>query len=92
MDRRDFLKIAAASPLAAAACSSTARDFSRDFELDEVSVSSLQAGMESGKWSAHSITQLYLDRIRQLDRSGPELKAVIDLNPDALRIADALDA
>jgi amidase len=92
MDRRDFLKIVGASPLAAAACSSAAQDFSHDFELDEETVSSLQAGMQSGKWSARSITQLYMDRIRQLDRSGPGLQAIIEVSPDALKIAEALDA
>jgi len=92
MDRRDFLKIAAASPLVMTSCSSTAYNFAHDFELDEATVSSLQAGMHSGKWSARAITQLYLDRIRQLDRSGPDLKAVVELNPEALKIAAELDA
>ena len=92
MYRRNFLKIMAVSPLAAAACSSTAHDFQLDFERDEVTVSSLQAGMQSGKWSARSITQLYIDRIGQLDRSGPALQAIIEVNPDALQTAEELDA
>lgn len=92
MDRRDFLKIAVTSPLAAGACSSAAQDFSRAFELDEATIPSLQAGMQSGKWTARSVTQLYVDRIRQLDRSGPALKAVIEVNPEALKIAEDLDA
>jgi amidase len=92
MDRRNFLKIVAASPLAAAACSSAGSDFQHDFELDEVTVSSLQAGMQSGRWSARSITELYVDRIRHLDRSGPALQAIIELNPDAVKTAEELDA
>jgi amidase len=92
MNRRDFLKLAVASPLAAGACSSAAQDFSRVFELDETTISSLQAGMQSGKWTARSITQLYLDRIGQLDRSGPTLNAIIEVNPDGLKIAEALDS
>ncbi|HZI51712.1 MAG TPA: twin-arginine translocation signal domain-containing protein, partial [Terriglobia bacterium] len=64
MDRRDFLKFAAASPLAAAACSSAAQDFTRAFELDEATVASLQTVMESGEMSARSITSLYMERIR----------------------------
>jgi len=92
MDRRDFLTIAVTAPLAAAACASVARDFSFDFELDEATIPSLQAGMQSGKRTARSITQLYLDRIRQLNRSGPVLNAIIEVNPEALKIAETLDA
>src|SRR5688572_16516026 len=91
MDRRHFLKLATASPLAAAACSSVAQNFTGDFELDEATVSSLQSAMASGERSARSITSLYLDRIRQLDRSGPELQAILEVNPQALEIAESLD-
>ncbi len=61
------------------------------FELDEASVSELQRAMESGQRTARSITQLYLSRIDELNLNGPELRAVIETNPDALQIADALD-
>ncbi|MCY4398555.1 MAG: amidase [Gemmatimonadetes bacterium] len=61
------------------------------FELDEATVADLQAAMESGERSARSITQLYLDRIAALDRQGPELRSVIETNPEALEIADQLD-
>ena len=61
-------------------------------ELDEVSVADLRARMESGAESARSICEKYLARIEAVDRSGPTLKAVIEVNPDALAIADALDA
>ena len=91
MDRRDFLKVAVTSPLAVAACSSAAQDFTSHFELDEATVSSLQAAMESGQMSARSITQLYIDRISRLDRSGPLLHSIIEVNPDSLKIADSLD-
>ena len=47
--------------------------------------------MDSGERTAREITQLYLERIATLDRQGPELRAVIEVNPDALGIADALD-
>lgn len=62
------------------------------FELDEATVADLQAAMESGERTARSITQLYLDRIEALDRQGPELRSVIETNPEALDIADQLDA
>ena len=48
--------------------------------------------MSSGKFTAHSIAQKYLDRIAAIDKQGPAINAVIELNPDALSVADALDA
>ena len=62
------------------------------FELHEATVSDLQEGMESGRWTARSITELYLARIETLDRGGPELRSIIETNPQALEIADELDA
>jgi amidase len=61
------------------------------FELEETTVAALQSGMESGRMTCHSITQQYLQRIADLDRKGPALHHVIEVNPDALSIADALD-
>jgi amidase len=60
-------------------------------DLEEVSIDALRGGMERGEFSARSIVEGYLDRIGKIDRSGPELRSVIELNPDALDIADALD-
>src|SRR5258708_7015619 len=48
--------------------------------------------MNSGELTAHVLTAAYLQRIAEIDRSGPKLNSVIELNPDALKIADALDA
>ena len=62
------------------------------FELDEVTVSELQASMASGERTARSITEAYLARIESIDREGPELRSIIETNPDALEIADELDA
>ncbi len=62
------------------------------FDLDEIGVGELQQRMESGEHTARSIAQLYLDRIEQLNRQGPQLRAIIETNPDALAIADELDA
>lgn len=62
------------------------------FELDEVTVDQLQASMASGEHTARSIAELYLERIEALDGQGPELRSIIETNPDALEIADALDA
>ena len=61
------------------------------FEFDEVTVDQLQQSMESGEHTARSITELYLGRIEAMDRQGPELRSMIEMNPEALAIADRLD-
>ncbi len=62
------------------------------FDLEEVPVSALQAGMTSGKYTAKGLATAYLQRIEELDRKGPALHAVLETNPDALAQATALDA
>ncbi len=61
------------------------------FELDEITIGDLQAGMASGKFSARSIAEKYLARIEEIDKHGPTINSVIEVNPDALAIADTLD-
>ncbi len=61
------------------------------FELDEMTATDLQAGMASGKYTAHAIAEKYLARIEAIDRRGPKLASVLEVNPDALAIADGLD-
>jgi amidase len=61
------------------------------FPLEEASAAQLQEWMTAGRYTARQIAQLYLDRIEQIDRHGPTLRSVIEINPDALTIADALD-
>jgi amidase len=61
------------------------------FELDEVTIVALQAGIKSGKFTARSIAEKYLARIDAVDKHGPAVNSVIELNPDALAVADALD-
>src|SRR3954462_13311901 len=107
MDRRDFVRLGALAgavtvrgkPLAAETlvggaphAALTGRPFrAAPFELEEATLADLQSGMVSGKFTARSITQAYLDRIAELDRQGPMLRHVIETNPDALSIADSLD-
>jgi amidase len=64
----------------------------RVFELEETTIKSLQDAMASGKHTARSLTDLYLKRIGETNRTGPRLGAVIETNPDAAQIADQLDA
>jgi len=61
------------------------------FALEELTIAELQERMRAGKLSARSITKLYLARIAQNDKRGPSVNAIIEINPDALAIADSLD-
>ncbi len=62
--------------------------------LDVVELSATDAGkkLASGELSSHALVQAYLDRIAKIDKAGPSLNSVIELNPDALKEADQLDA
>ncbi|MCB0106066.1 MAG: hypothetical protein KDE53_09150, partial [Caldilineaceae bacterium] len=60
--------------------------------MREMTIAELQNAMMSGLYSARTITQMYLARIEALNRRGPMINAVIEVNPDALDIAAALDA
>ncbi len=51
----------------------------------------LQAAMKSGRHTARSITQKYLERIDAIDKLGPAVNSVIEVNPEALATAEALD-
>jgi amidase len=62
------------------------------FALQEMSIAQLQEGMQSGSLTSHGITKAYLQRIAALDRKGPTLRAILETNPDAIHIADQLDA
>ena len=103
-NRRSFLKSslcggAAASliplyPALAAAreiAPSTATPEVKPFELDENTIADLQDGMKSGKFTSRSLVEKYSARIEQIDKQGPAINAIIELNPDALSIAVALD-
>ncbi len=60
--------------------------------MAEHTIRELQAMMSAGVHTSNSLTKLYLERIEQLDKQGPVLNAIIELNPDALSTASALDA
>ncbi len=108
MNRRNFIKNSSVAGLSVtalsfAACNQTESKENKakaetettaadSFVLNEITIDALQQKMQAGELSSHAITQLYLDRINQVDKAGPKLNAVIELNPDALSIADAMDA
>jgi amidase len=101
--RRTFLKTTIAGSAAAAftplyPALGAAREIASDvassvkpFELDELTISDLQDGMKSGKFTAHSLVEKYSARIDEIDKHGPAINSVLELNPDALSIADQLD-
>ncbi|HEY9423106.1 MAG TPA: amidase, partial [Thermoanaerobaculia bacterium] len=61
------------------------------FDLEEMTISTMKAGIRSGELTARSLVESYLGRIEELNTRGPELRAVIEVNPEALEIAAALD-
>ncbi|HZQ24277.1 MAG TPA: amidase [Terriglobales bacterium] len=100
--RRNFLQASLVTGAGAALYPAlgAARDVAADpqaapqagaFEFDEITIGQLQDGMKSGKYTARSIAEKYLGRIDTIDKQGPAINSVIELNPDALAIADALD-
>lgn len=63
----------------------------KTFELDEISISELQEGMKSGRFTAQSLVEKYSGRIDEIDKRGPAINAIIELNPEAIAIAGTLD-
>jgi amidase len=102
MNRRKFIQnssLVAAAPLIISACSPSQKsEQAKDqktvdaFSLNEITMDDLQKKMQSGELTARSITELYLNRIQTIDKSGPTINSVIEINPDAMAIADAMDA
>jgi amidase len=102
MNRRNFLKNSAAVgavsaisiPAAAilpASFDESKSDFKDDFGLNEVTITMFQTAMANERMTSKLITKMYLKRIEKIDKSGPKLNAVIELNPDALAIAEQMD-
>src|SRR5215467_10970491 len=87
-----MIRRAAVTLAAAALTLGQAPQPSPPFPLEEATAAQLQDWMASGRYTAHQLTEMYLRRIDEVDRNGPALHAVIEVNPDALSIADALDA
>jgi amidase len=98
MNRRQFLGTTVAGGLSASVATPSLGTIGApvdrlvdDFELAEITVPELDAAFEAGRWSARQVTELYLSRIEAVDRSGPRINAVIEVNPDAIAIAETLD-
>lgn len=105
MKRRSFLTTATLASaglttLLITGCTSTtkkeedvvsAEDSKTIFELDEETIGSLTEKLTSGKYTSEQLVQLYLKRIDTIDKNGPQLNSVIEVNPDAVAIAVAMD-
>lgn len=97
--RRNFIKIAALASLPlgleqagrAQSTQAAAPGAAPHSGLEEATIAELQAAMNSGKETSVSLTKKYLRRIQELSSRGPTLRAVIELNPDALAFARELD-
>src|SRR4051812_35906963 len=60
-------------------------------DLEELTITEIQRRMGSGELTARQLTQAYIERIEAIDQDGPTLRSVLEVNPDALRIAEQLD-
>ena len=90
LSRREFAELASLAVAGAVLPGLPSRS-QQAFALEETTIVQLQDGMKAGRLTARGVAQAYLDRIAALDRQGPTLRAVLETNPEALAIADALD-
>ncbi|HJP91453.1 MAG TPA: amidase [Pyrinomonadaceae bacterium] len=98
MKRRQFLQTTAAScvvaianPASSLAVEKTGPEAPPAFELEEMTISDLQQALQSGKYTSKQLVEKYSNRINDIDKKGPGLNSVIEMNPDAESIAAALD-
>lgn len=104
MNRRKFLHTGSLTGIGLAAAGLGSLQASSDYlpdqsrfqnlpalDLEEITIAQLQKKMQQGEASSVSITQAYLQRIERMDKQGPQLNSIIEINPDAIRIAETLD-
>ncbi len=87
-NRRQFLQASAAGITALTLIKNTDGEAQTSMAIEETTIGELQARMKSGELSARRLTEMYLQRIKEID---PKLNSVLETNPDALQIADELD-
>ena len=101
MNRRNFIRNSSLASLSVTAINAGATEKSKTslldaaippFSLEEITIDALQEKMQKGQLTAVALTKMYLQRIKEIDKSGPTLNSIIELNPDALTIAAAMDA
>jgi amidase len=102
LSRRGFLRTGLSAAAVAAALPAASADVGailltpaaadiHSGELDEMGISELASGLKSGNYTCRSLVEKYLQRMEAIDTQGPAIRSVIEVNPDALAIADALD-
>lgn len=92
MNRREFMRLnlAASGALTAGGARAAPRPGAAD-DVAEVGIAELQAAMQAGRTTSRGLVRAYLARIRAIDRAGPRINSIIELNPEAQAIAAALD-
>src|SRR5437763_4985811 len=101
LSRRAFVGVSAAIAVARIEKSTLGTDAPRSAPsaplvpqgpLDDLTITDLQADLQSGRYTARSLVEQYTARIESMDKRGPTLNHVLEINPDALTIADQRDA
>jgi len=95
IDRRTFITItglgAAGALIARQTPQPSGAAAAPPFEIEEITLAELQDGLRSGRFTSRALTEAYLSRIDAIDKRGPAINALIEINPDALAIADQMD-
>lgn len=96
MERRNFIKTLSLAGTGLAMTDFNYKNKREDFHReestpDELTIHDLQKMMETGKTDSKEITSKYLARIEEIDRNGPHLNSVLELNPEAMKIASLMD-
>ncbi len=92
MNRRTFIqKGSTAATLAWLPLACASESNPETIEVEEATINDLQSGMESGKYTSRELIEKYLQRIQEIDQQGPMLRSVIEVNSEALAIADQRD-
>ena len=68
-----------------------AKESDISFQLEEVTIAELQASKVSGELTARRLVELYLERIEEIDKAGLKINSILQINPNALAIAEAID-
>ena len=95
-DRRQFLKTGLIGAAAVAAASqleltASAQTSAKPFELEEITITELRAGLDSRTLHVQQLVRMYSQRIADIDKQGPAINAVIEMNPDAMALAQKAD-
>jgi amidase len=102
MERRKFIRNGSLTGIGLTAMSGWFRPVAEEVDshsdkrntvlnLEEITIQELQIKMQNGAESSVSITKAFLERIKEIDKAGPKLNSVIELNPDSISIAEGLD-